>query len=248
MHASLVAGAFLLSLLLAFQLWLLTATMLGTSNPSVISRQLVEVLLNTHAGRVILPQFCAAILIVCASFFSAENLYFPFTASLFLLLSVFRSASGHAASDGDFSLREICQWVHLISTGVWSGGVIVASAFVFRGNDTNFPQTAGERLSKQSLIAVLLVIVSGSCNTWLGSNGAISLIPHSNWGRILVAKLVLVASTLLIGGINRQLLRKMPGTIWPGVCFTQLLRIEAVLMIATLFISGWLATMPPINE
>ena len=245
---SLGVSACLLSLLLVFQLWLLTATMLGVSDPGIVSRQLTEVLLHTHAGRVILPQFCAAVLIACASFFSVGNFYFPLTALLLLLLSVFRSASGHASADGDFSLREICQWVHLISTGIWSGGVITASAFVFSGNTTNVLQPAGERLSKQSLAAVSLMIVSGSFNTWLSSNGAIISIPHSNWGRILVAKLVLVAATLLIGSMNWQLLRKMPGTIRPGARFSQLLRIEAVLMIAILFISGWLAMMPPPNE
>ena len=248
MQISLGVSACLLSLLLVFQLWLLTATMLGTSDPGIVSRQLTEVLLNTHAGRVILPQFCAAVLIACASFFLPGRLCVPSTAFLFLLLSVFRSASGHASSDGPFSLREICQWVHLISTGIWSGGVIIASAFVFSGSTTKFLQAAGERLSKQSLVAVLLVIVSGSSTTWLSSNGAIISIPHSNWGRILVAKLVLVVAALLVGNMNRQLLRKMPGTIRPGARFSQLLRIEAVLMIAILFISGWLATMPPPNE
>jgi putative copper resistance protein D len=222
--------------------------MLGTSAPGIVSRQLTDVLLNTHAGRVIIPQFCAAILIACASFFLTERLYVPSATFLFLLLSVFRSASGHASSDGDFSVREICQWVHLISMGIWSGGVIVASTFVFRESSTNFPQATGERLSKQSLVAVLLVIVSGSYNTWLGSNRTITLIPYSNWGHVLVAKLVLVATALLIGSMNRRLLHKIPRAIRQGAHFSQLLRIEAMLMVAILLISGWLATIPPINE
>jgi len=249
LHLPLAASAGLLSLLSAIRGYLLAVTMLGVSQPRTVFHELSDVLLSTHAGRVLLPQFFIGFLMAaCAMLFRSRRLYFPLITVLVLVLSIFRSASGHAASDGDFSLREICQWVHLVSTGVWSGGVIVASSFVFCGQRAPFPTAAALRLSKQSLLAVIFVMVSGAGNTWLSTNGALTQIPHYAWGWVLILKLVLVTVALILGGVNRRTLRGIAENSANEDRFIRRLRSEAFLIVFVLLVSGWLAALPPVGQ
>jgi len=240
-----IAGG-LFSFVITAQLWLLALSMLGTSRPTAVLPQLTDIL-QTHAGEVLLFEFLIAVLLACTFRLSLARLYLPLATVLFLLLSIIRAASGHASADGNLSLREFTQWMHLVSSGIWSGGVIVSSRFLFRSTAMEISQVARERLARQSLIAVLFVALSGSGNTWLSANGAITFIPHAPWGRILILKLVLVGATLCIGATNHRLILHVETPVQRSR-FTRLLRIESWMMIAILFVSAWLATTPPIGE
>jgi putative copper export protein len=50
--------------------------------------------------------------------------------ALLLGLTVYRTAFGHAASDGDFTLREFVQFLHLSSIAIWGGGIVIAGLVV----------------------------------------------------------------------------------------------------------------------
>jgi copper resistance protein D len=230
-----------LSILFVVQLWLLACTMLGTANPRTVFPQLTDVLLNTHAGRIIVPQFGVSILIV-ATLFVPKRIHIALITALVLLLSVWKAASGHASTDGNFSSRELCQWIHLLSTSVWSGGVIAASVYAFRANTSELTQPIAERLSRQSTIAVLFVLISGGANTLFGTEGAIPTIASSAWGHILIVKLTFVAAALILGAANRRLIQKSER--FPN----HVLKMEAIIMVLILFISGWLAASPPANQ
>jgi putative copper resistance protein D len=249
LHISLAAIATLLSFLSAIRCYLLAVTILGTSQPHAVFHELGDVLLSTHAGRALLPQvFIGLLMAASVMLFYQRRPCLPLITVFFLALSIFRSASGHASSDGDFSLREISQWVHLISTGVWSGGVIVASLFIFCGRPATFPVTAALRLSKQSLLAVIFVIVSGAFNTWLSTNGALTQTLHYAWGWVLALKLALVLIILTLGGVNRQMLRGMSGISGNEDRFSRRLRCETILMVLVLLVSGSLAGLSPVGE
>jgi putative copper resistance protein D len=246
LYVPLAVSAGLLSLSSVIHTYLLAATMLGTNHPSTVFHEFGDVLLSTHAGRVLLPQFfIGLVMAACTLLFSLRRFYLLLITALLLLLSIFRSASGHASSDGNFSPREICQWIHLVSTGVWSGGVMVASLFIFRSRPVAFPATAALRLSQQSLLAVVFVIASGACNTWLLTNSALTQIPHYAWSWVLALKLTLVTIVLTLGGANRQTLRGIAKNSAYEDRFNRRLRREALLMVFVLIISGWLATLSP---
>lgn len=249
LYVPLAASTGFLSLLSVIRTYLLAATMLGTNHPNSVFHEFGDVLLSTHAGRVLLPQFfIGLVMAACTLLFPLRRFYLPLITALLLLLSIFRSASGHASSDGNFSPREICQWIHLVSTGVWSGGVIVSSLFIFCSRPVAFPAAAALRLSQQSLLAVVFVIVSGACNTWLSISSALAQIPHYAWSWVLALKLMLVAIVLTLGGVNRQTLRGIAENSANGDRFDRRLRREALLMIFVLVMSGWLATLPPVGD
>jgi putative copper export protein len=249
LRGPLAVSAGFLCFLSVIRAYVLAVTMLGTSQPRAVLHEFSDVLLSTHAGHVLLPQLFTGLLITIFPLaFSSKRFYIPLIATLFFVLSIFSSASGHASSDGDFALREICQWVHLISTGIWSGGVMAAGWFTFRDRSAEFPVIAARRLSKQSLLAVVFVMISGACNTWLSTNGALMQIPHYAWGWVLVLKLVLVAVALVLGGVNRKTLQAVTENRTREDHFICRLRSEAFFMVLILLISGWLGTLPPVGE
>ena len=47
-----------------------------------------------------------------------------------LAITAYRTALGHAVSDGDFTLREFAQHLHLSSIAIWGGGVVIARLVV----------------------------------------------------------------------------------------------------------------------
>jgi len=59
------------------------------------------------------------------------------------------------------------------------------------------------KVSAVSMVAVVFVIASGIFNAWRGTGGSLHVLDQSDWGRVLVVKLVFVATAFLLGGINR---------------------------------------------
>ena len=47
-----------------------------------------------------------------------------------LAITAYRTALGHAVSDGDFTLRELAQLLHLSLLAIWGGGVLIARLVV----------------------------------------------------------------------------------------------------------------------
>jgi len=111
-------------------LFVRTAEMSG--RPAAETLSLVgTVLFRTHFGRVWLAR-CAALSLL-AFLHAAGGRRRDTTPRLLLLLglvllvSLTLSATGHAADAGDFSLREIVDWLHLLAASVWGGGILVLS-------------------------------------------------------------------------------------------------------------------------
>jgi putative copper resistance protein D len=250
---ALIVSAAVMVATLPLQLWLLTATMVASSSPDVVLHQLLDVLRQTHAGRILLPDFVISLLLL---FFSLKRGQSPRRSihflgfALIVMLLAFRSASGHASGDGDFTLNEAVQFLHLTSISIWSGGVIVAGLIVlprlsYLGHTEESTRIA-RRLSRSSTVALPLVALSGFYNAWRGLGTSLHLLVHTQWGGLLTLKGGLVTVALALGAINWYSLRGNETlSAWETVQFSRRLRIEAILLIAVLFVSGWLAGSPP---
>ncbi len=46
------------------------------------------------------------------------------------VISITRTASGHAADLGDFTLAEFCDWLHILTASIWGGGLLTLSTAV----------------------------------------------------------------------------------------------------------------------
>jgi len=118
-----------------------------------------------------------------------------------------KASIGHAADAGAFSLPEIVQTVHVLSTALWGGIVIAAALSVLPALSSSTGRALLVRIvgkvSAVSMVAVVFVIASGIFNAWRDTGGSLHVLDQSDWGRVLVVKLVFVATAFLLGGINR---------------------------------------------
>jgi putative copper resistance protein D len=238
---------------LLVQLWLLTATMSGTSGIISVIQLIPQVLFATRPGSVWIFQFVlaatlAAVIHLLADRLPNVTLWMAFGG--LCLLGAARAASGHAAGQGDFTWAEGMQWLHIMGTAVWSGGVVVSGLLIVPRINLLLTSSAlsdyGLRLSRTSTLALLSVLLSGAFNAYIGLGGSLPPLVHTTWGHLLTLKVCVVLTTIAVGGVNRLLLtkRSIGNTSWPDR-FMHLLRVEAILMLLILCLSGWLANSPP---
>jgi putative copper resistance protein D len=245
----------MLAALLA-QAFLAVATMTGSSSFAAVQGQFADVMTGTHAGRVLLCNTVVALLLlvmVMVRRFWPSQAGTASLLSVLAILAVTRAATGHPAADGDFTLPELMQFVHLVSIAVWSGGVI-ASGFVIMpellgGQQFETMGRFSRRLSQAVTIALLLIVLTGVYNSYRGLGGSLAPLVGTQWGILLDIKVALVCLAVAMGAFNRQMLRAHH-RLSPHQAsrLTLVLRIEAVVMVLILSVSALLANSPPANS
>lgn len=135
-----------------------------------------------------------------------------FMLAAMLLLAFTYSASSHAADQGDFKPSEFIDWLHVLAASTWGGGILGTLLFIFPALRQQSDQQHGQimadaaaRLSTLSAFALMAVFLTGLLNAVFRLGNFDTLIT-TGYGRILSAKLLLVALMALIGAINRLLL------------------------------------------
>ena len=175
------------------------------SNGSPLLPNLLPVA-GMHAGRTLLLALLASLLLFLASLSALRTTATAaLQIALVLLILLARAATGHAAGDGDFTLAELLQLLHLCASCLWSGSVILSGLVIVpRLLRSGRAPSAGylESLSRASTWAVTLVLASGAAKTWLGLEGVPARIYATAWGRILILKLCLVFIALALGAFQ----------------------------------------------
>jgi copper resistance protein D len=242
----------ILSVVLPLQFLLLSASMIGDTSWTDAWRAISDVA-DTHSGRVTMASFCFIPCFLAFSFFpkslkKIRNILIGIALSLGLFAC--RALSGHAASDGDLTLREGIQFLHLSSIATWGGGVLVAGLSTVpqlaRLVEPSCVEQFGRRLSRTVTIALAIVILSGIYNSWKGLGGSLSPLPHSAWGCMLLIKLSLALVALGHGARVRLLLREpQPWTRSRTTVMRRWIRAEALFILLVFICSAWLANLPP---
>jgi len=255
LRASLRRGVFtcaaIMLLALCAQAYLATATMIASSAFAEVRGQLLSVLTDTHAGRNLVATGAVVLVLLLVLLFIRRTGRSQIWVSLALLiaLAAVRSANGHAASDGDFTLPECVQFIHLTAIAVWAGGVIAGGLLVLpallRGRNGDAMLAFTRRLSLTVTSALLLVVLSGVYNSYRGLAGTIKPLAHTQWGLLLDAKIALVLAASAMGALNRRMLQHQTLTPQQSTCLTTTLRYEAIIMLLILTISAFLANSPP---
>jgi putative copper resistance protein D len=236
---------------LAVQAWLAAAVMSGSSAPAQVRTALRDVLTGTHAGEVILFSLaCAALALLCSVLIRYQPLQTRAVLFFFAILTAARAASGHAASDGNFSLREIVQFLHLAAIAIWSGGVIVSGLLVVpalhREVEIARLQAFTARLSRAAILALLVVAATGAYNSYRSLG--LSLVPlgQGAWGTLLIVKVVMAVIAVGMGAYSRNIIQRRPGTFSRDAArLIMALRLESAVMLLILAISGLLANSTP---
>lgn len=111
-------------------------------------------------------------------------------------------ASGHAITGEHVPLAVVADFVHLAAAGAWLGGL--ASLLMLGGaRDPGVTR----RFSTTAAWAVVALVVSGAFAVWRQA-GQISGLVDSEYGRLLLTKLLLVSALLVLGAVSRRAVRR----------------------------------------
>jgi putative copper resistance protein D len=173
-----------------------------------------------------------------------------------------RSMVSHAASEGDFSLPLLADWLHLGLISLWLGEVLLAAGIMLKGTGE---MTVADRraraayvasLSSSATFALAGIFITGLYAGWRNLGGFERLLGNP-YGNTLTAKLLLVGAAAMLGGFNRffvmppWLARESAGQAAPArlpARFRHVLWIEGLVLLAVLVLAAWLASTPPPGE
>lgn len=158
--------------------------------------------LHSSTGRMLLARaILAAVLLVMG-----VRRWPRLRAVLLILLLVTFSASGHPNVLEPWPLWIVVDVVHLAGGAVWLGGIAVLVALRSAGRDDRDVEDVARTFSTVATIAMPVVVVTGVAQT-LRIAGGLSDVSATDWGRLLLAKVVVVTVVLGVAGAARWLVQ-----------------------------------------
>jgi len=149
-------------------------------------------------------------------------------------------------------------FLHLIAAGLWLGALVplvLVLVSLWRCQEDGWvlaASRAASRFSTLGILAVGILLVSGTINAAFLLGGMHSLI-DTDYGRLLLLKVMLAAAMVGLAGINRQYLlpQLLDCPAAASATVQKLVRsalVEIALGVAIVCIVGALGIMPPANE
>jgi copper transport protein len=114
--------------------------------------------------------------------------------------------AGHAASGKLVPLGVATDLLHLCAVSVWLGGLVVLATSVLPRRQPAELRRVLPRFSELAFDAVVVIVVSGLYQSWrqVGQPGALTTTPY---GRLLLAKVAVVAVLVAVGAVSRRLVQ-----------------------------------------
>jgi putative copper resistance protein D len=162
------------------------------------------------------------------------------------------SGSGFGASG---NVQLMADALHLLAAGAWIGGLVpLALLLSFAGKQSDpwmaIARTVTQRFSILGIVSVATLVASGTANAWF-LVGSVKALTGTEYGRVLMIKLVLFLAMLGIAAINRNVLTPRlaaPSADGGKTALRKLIRhcvYEIVLGFAVISVAGWLGTLHP---
>lgn len=232
--------------------WFVASSMSGSTQFARTLALVPTILSSTRQGSLWYTNSVALAVLLAGRFLArtrtASFIAWMEIASLCVIAAA-RAGSSHASEEGDFTLSEILQFIHLLATAVWAGAIVVSGLLVVP-RLSELAGTAGlwsygHRLSMTVTWALAALVVSGVYTSWRDMHGAIHILWSGSWGKILLMKGVFVGVAALLGSLTRLRCLARPATGETAATMTRLLRSEAIVMMAILCLSGLLGNTNP---
>jgi len=196
----------------------------------------------THTGRMLAVRVVLAVLLGLLWWqrgASGKGWWRGVSASAAVLTFVTFSASGHPNSLSPRLLWVTVDELHLAAVAVWLGGMLVlwcAGRAWLAEPEAVRPV---ERFSLAASIAVPVIVVTGIAQT-LKLAGGLSDVTATDWGRMLLTKVMLVIAMVAVAGVSRWLLQHDGAA---GIRRT--LAVEAVVGLAVIALAAGIVGQPP---
>jgi len=115
--------------------------------------------------------------------------------------------TGHAGAAPLTPVIVAADMVHLAAMSVWLGGLATLSAFLLRGTH---PRVLGVLLPAWSRWAALSVVwlIAGGAVQAVVQVGSVPALWHTGYGRLVLAKIAILAATLVVAAYARRLVRR----------------------------------------
>jgi putative copper export protein/methionine-rich copper-binding protein CopC len=149
--------------------------------------------------------------------------------------------TGHAAVNGLVSIDVAVQSVHLLAAGVWMGG-LAGLLLAIRGEPTDQKARAARRFSRWAAAALVGIAVTGVIRA-VQEVGTIDNLTSTDYGRVVIAKSVLLIVLGGLGAINH--FGSVPLTSWTLVPLRRVGRAELATGIVVLLATGLLVSLAP---
>lgn len=121
-----------------------------------------------------------------------------------------QSLAGHAGTGDLRLLTTLADWLHLVAMSTWIGGLVLLTVAMAAGPRLAELRVTVPRFSRVALTAVAVLVVTGSFQAIL-QVGSIGALPATPYGRLLLAKLSLVAVIVFLGAESREWAQRHTG-------------------------------------
>lgn len=165
------------------------------------------VLARTHFGTLWIARIVAlGLAAVFSRAVSARGRTMALMAAVAVALT--RSLTAHAADWGDLSLAVLADWLHILASAAWAGGLL-GLGIVLGGSRRQWSPsvvgTVAQRFSRLAGACVVVVLLTGGYATWVEVPALLAL-GVTVYGRWLLVKLAFVVTVLALGALNRYVL------------------------------------------
>ena len=259
-HTRWIAGAALGAALISNVVWfVLTTAEMGNLplREAAKSDVLEMVLQGTHFGSVAAIRLLLALATAVALGFDRASLARWLALVTALMFAAGIAWTGHSGSGFGVSgnLQLTADALHLVAASAWIGGLVPLALLLSvarRGTDAwiVIARDVTDRFSTLGIVSVATLIVSGTVNAWF-LVGSIKALAGTEYGRVLILKLVLFVVMVVIAAINRNVLTPrlaVPSTDGQPTALRTLIRhcvYEIVLGFGVISVAGWLGTLHP---
>lgn len=232
--------------------WLVASSMSGSTRFGETLALVPTILSSTRQGEIWYANSVALVILLAVYLISRGNGTSAPTwiaAAALCVLAATKAASSHASEEGDFTLAEMSQFLHILATSIWAGAIVVSGLLVVPRlavlDTASTLWSYGSRLSKAVTWALAALVLSGLYTSWRDMHGEIHTLWTGAWGRTLLIKGAFVGLAALLGSLTRFCCLRRPATGSRAMTMTRLMRSEAAVMGVILCVSGLLANTNP---
>lgn len=154
-----------------------------------------------------------------------------------------KALNGHASAFEPIAGPVIMDFVHLLASALWAGGLLLLVLFWRKEKQAVsgwLPQ-----FSRIALLSIIALVVTGSLMTLHFLSKNLTYLLYTTWGQILIAKVALVLLVIIVAALIRYRIRKKGASSVSGF-----VKVDVTLMVVIVILVGfltYLSPMPP-NE